>query len=108
MAAHRIDVVQALDTHIDQFYPQTRGHLGGAFENFRLEFFPPQFRPLGQGHIVPILFDFVEVIHVHIPVTGADNLFELGTRDNIPHHRIDNIIQAVSTATLVAHATQEL
>src|SRR5690606_6623939 len=62
----------------------------------------------GEGDILPLLLDFVQLLHIHVPVPGTHAFFQFGAGNNIPHHRVDDVVEASATAALVPHTAQNL
>src|SRR5690606_34257813 len=108
LAAHRVDIVDALDAHVPELDSQFRHQPGGAGEDLGFELFPAQLGALGEGDILPLLLDFVQLLHIHVPVPGTHDLFQFGAGNNVPHHRVDDVVEAGAAAALIPHTAQKL
>jgi hypothetical protein len=107
--AHRVDVIDALQAHVDQLDAEPGHQARGGGQHF---LFQPGtallwFLEVGiaarQGGFIRL-----QLADVDIPVGGADDLLQFGAGDNVARHRVDDVVQARARPDLIAHGTQEL
>src|SRR5690606_19137967 len=97
---HRIDVVDALDAHVDELYAESRHQPGCRGEHLVLELRTALGRTLEVrlGERVDLLLG--ERGDIDLPIGRAHDLLELGPGDDVAHDRIEDVVEPRAGALL--------